>query len=163
MKSILIPIIYLVLLIVPLSLFSKIYRSSKVKSSIDLISDSWFEPHIERSTYITLLQQPETDEIVLKCALIRRAVEDVKRIWKMRDDKVALVTLIQRGQVGDQLLQQIQAAEKELESEIVEVVSEANTFRMGWGQGIFQSASEIAQQDKIKAVHHNIGHVARVE
>ncbi|TIA70744.1 hypothetical protein E3P92_02675 [Wallemia ichthyophaga] len=148
MNSILIPIIYLVLLILPLSLFSKIYRSSNVKSSIDLISDSWFEPHIERSTYITLLQQADTEEIVLKCALIRRAVEDVKRIWKMRDDKVALVTLIQRGQ--------IQAAEKELESEIVEVVSEANTFRMGWGQGIFQSASEIAQHDKIKSVHQTI-------
>ena len=44
------------------------------------------------------------------------------------------------------------AAEKELEAEIVDVVSEANTFREGWGQIIFATASEMAMAEKTRDV-----------
>lgn len=156
MSQIIILLIYLIILIIPLKLYSIKFNKNKQIKNLDLIKNSqWFDKHIPRSTYITLLQSTN-DELILKSALICRAVEDVKRIWKIRDDKLALVTLIQRGQVGDDLLQQIQSAEKELESEIVEVVSEANTYRLGWGQGIFQSASEIAQHQKLKKTHQNL-------
>lgn len=40
------------------------------------------------------------------------------------------------------------AAEKELEAEIVEVVNEANSFKEGWGQFIFNSASEVVNNVK---------------
>jgi translocation protein SEC66 len=35
---------------------------------------------------------------------------------------------------------------------VVDVVAEANTFKQGWGQWIFASASEIAQREKLKGV-----------
>ena len=85
-------------------------------------------------------------------ALLCRAVTDVKRIWQLRDSKQALNILVQKGSLGDETVARFAAAEKELEAEVVDVVAEANTFKQGWGQWIFASASEIAQREKIKSV-----------
>lgn len=117
-------------------------------------SDPWFPTHHERDVYISLLQQsdPPAPEALLKAALIRRAVADVTRIFRIRDDKAALTVLLQKGSIGDDLWTRFQAAEKELEAEIVEVVTEANTFVEGWGQIIFQSASEMVQNEKYRDV-----------
>jgi translocation protein SEC66 len=53
-------------------------------------------------------------------------------------------------------------AEKELEAEILDVVSEANTFKEGWGQLIFPSASEMVAHLKHKEVYYDI-HRQRTE
>lgn len=45
-----------------------------------------------------------------------------------------------------------EAAEKELEAELVDVVQEANTFRQGWGQIIFATATEMAQAERTREV-----------
>lgn len=72
---------------------------------------------------------------------------DVRRIWKIRDDKAALGILIQKGSVGDDLLARFAKAEKELESEVLDVVNEANSFTPAWGPGIFQTASEMVASE----------------
>lgn len=102
---------------------------------------------------------------VIKAALLRRAVEDIHRIIQVRNAKPALQTLLQRGSVGDELWQRFQRAEKEIEDEVKDVVNEviltlpsilppcrpmltlhpqANALAPGWGQVIFQSANEMA-------------------
>jgi translocation protein SEC66 len=85
-------------------------------------------------------------------ALLCRAVTDVKRIWQLRDSKSALNILVQKGSLGDETVARFAAAEKELEAEVVDVVAEANTFREGWGQWIFASASEVAQREKLRSL-----------
>jgi translocation protein SEC66 len=80
----------------------------------------------------------------------------VQRIFRVRDDKAALTALLQKGSIGDDLWTSFQAAEKEVEAEIIEVVAEANSFREGWGQIIFQTASEILQNERMKRVFHDI-------
>lgn len=95
------------------------------------------------------------DEI-LKAALLARAMTDVKRIVQMRDDKQALGVLLQKGSIGDETTARFALAEKELEAEILDVVSEANTFREGWGQIIFPTASEMVTHMKHKDVYHAI-------
>ena len=115
--------------------------------------DPWFPTHPERDLYISLLQSGSSvPENVLKAALLRRAAADVARILRIREDKQALQILVQKGSVGDDLWNSCLAAEKELEAEILEVMGEANTFRQGWGQIIFASASEIMNHDKILSV-----------
>lgn len=42
----------------------------------------------------------------------------------LRSQKQALTTLVQRGSVGDDLWQRFQRAEKEMEDEVKDVVSE---------------------------------------
>jgi translocation protein SEC66 len=112
---------------------------------------------------MTLLsaETPVPDSL-LKSALLVRASADVKRIWRLREDKMALGSLHQRGLLGDETMARFEAAEKELEAEIVDVVQEANTFRQGWGGMIFATATEMAQSERTREVVVNIAKV-RVE
>lgn len=43
-----------------------------------------------------------------------------------------------------------------MEVELAEVMHEANSFREGWGQIIFMTAGEIAQNEKTKKAFHDI-------
>jgi len=141
-----VPVIYVSLLIGALSIFSYFYRK---RAAGRRKFEPWFSEHPDRDLYTSLVQQSAPDTL-LKAALLRRAVADVTRILRIREDKAALQVLIQKGSVGDDLWNSCLTAEKELEVEILEVMSEANTFRPGWGQFIFQSAGEIMHHDKIR-------------
>ncbi|KAF2234432.1 hypothetical protein EV356DRAFT_501641 [Viridothelium virens] len=156
--SLAIPFAYLGVLIGSLATFSSLYR--KRKSSRALSLAPWFPPHLQRNIYLSLLhiedspaqqsanataeKNAKVPDSVLKAALLRRAVEDIHRIIQVRTAKQALSTLLQRGSVGDDLWQQFLRAEKEIEAELKDVVQEANAFSDGWGQTIFQSANEMA-------------------
>ena len=120
--------------------------------------EPWFPSHPERDIYISLLQQtdPAASEALLKAALLRRAVANVSRAFRVREDKVALSNLLTKGSIGDDLWNSFLSAEKELEAEIYEVVTEANSYVEGWGSIIFQSASEILQNEKYREIFINI-------
>ncbi|KAF2801857.1 uncharacterized protein BDZ99DRAFT_504334 [Mytilinidion resinicola] len=149
-----IPFAYIGILVGSLSVFSSLYRKRKASKSASLAP--WFGQHLQRDIYLTLLHQepeagsPKVSDGHLKAALLRRATEDIHRIVQIRNAKQALSTLLQRGSVGDDLWQRFQRAEKEIEEELRDVVSEANAFSPNWGQTIFQSASEMAQNAQIR-------------
>lgn len=92
--------------------------------------EPWFNRHLSRDVYLSLLHiepqpgQPKVPDSVLKAALLRRATEDILRIIQIRNSKQALSTLLQRGSVGDELWQRFLRAEKEIEEEVRDVVSE---------------------------------------
>jgi len=126
--------------------------------------EPWFPAHPARDIYITLLSaEPAVPESMLKSALLVRATADVKRIWRIKEDKQTLTQLHERGLVGDDTMARFAAAEKELEAEIVDVVSEANTFRPGWGSMIFATASEMAHAEKTRETVLNIAKVKALE
>ncbi|GHJ85317.1 hypothetical protein NliqN6_1719 [Naganishia liquefaciens] len=151
MAPIWVPFLYIGALIMGMLTFSRYLRRQK-QAKISA-TEPWFPTHQARDLYITLLQaDPPTEEKILMSALLCRAVTDVKRIWQLRDSKQALNILVQKGSLGDETVARFAAAERELEAEVVDVVAEANTFKAGWGQWIFASASEIAQREKIKSV-----------
>lgn len=112
--------------------------------------DPYYESHPERDAYVTLLQQdPPAPEVTLKAALLRRAIADVYRAVRFREDKPALQNLLQKGLVGDDLWNSLLAAERELEGEVKEVCAEANTFVEGWGSLIFPTANEVIANEKM--------------
>ena len=74
----------------------------------------------------------------------------------MREDKQAATVLVQKGSVGDDLLTRLLAAEKELETEILEVVGEANSFKESWGTYIFQTASEMLANEKTRELYNSL-------
>jgi translocation protein SEC66 len=67
---------------------------------------------------------PVVPETVLKAALLRRATEDINRLMALRSQKPALAGLLQKGSVGDDLWQRFLRAEKDMEDEVRDVVSE---------------------------------------
>lgn len=78
------------------------------------------------------------------------------RIMEIRQSKMALQTLLQKGQIGDDTWNHLLETEKELEAELLEVVGEANTFRPGWGQIIFAHASDMVQHEKHQKIFASI-------
>lgn len=72
----------------------------------------------------TTKKTPAVPDTILKAALLRRATEDINRVLALRDQKPALAMLLQRGSVGDDLWQQLLRAERELEEEVRDVISE---------------------------------------
>lgn len=70
---------------------------------------------------------PKVPDSVIRAALLRRAVEDIRRIIQIRTSKQALNTLLQRGSVGEDLNQRFVRAEKEIEEELRDVVTEVRT------------------------------------
>ncbi|KAF2187713.1 translocation protein-like protein sec66 [Zopfia rhizophila CBS 207.26] len=149
-----IPFAYLFILVGSLAVFSSLYRKNKAAKAASLAP--WFPPHLQRNIYLSLLHMepepghPKVPDSVLKAALLRRATEDIHRIVQIRNAKQALQVLLQRGSVGDDLWQRFQRAEKEIEEELRDVVNEANAFAPNWGQTIFQSASEMAQNTHLR-------------
>lgn len=153
--SLLLPFAYLTILISSLVTFSYLYRSRQAAKARSLAP--WFPPHLQRNVYLSLLElqaQPDTKvpDSVLKAALLRRATEDIHRLIQIRNAKPALGQLLQRGSVGDELWARFQLAEKEMEEELRDVVTEANALapQQNWGQTIFQSAGECAHNELLR-------------
>lgn len=134
---------------------SALFRDSTTQ---DKQIEPWYPSHPERDLYVSLLNQtdPKPNDALLKAALIRRAMTDVKRVVKLREDKPALQNLVQKGSVGDDLWNAMLAAEKELEAELLEVINEANSFVPGWGQIIFQTAGEMVQNERMREIFEEI-------
>lgn len=98
--------------------------------------EPWFEPHLQRNIYFSLLHLEQKEEgkekptnvpdSVLKAALLRRAVEDIHRVISIRSAKQALGNLVTRGSVGDDLWQRFLRAEAEMEAELKDVVTEVS-------------------------------------
>ncbi|KAJ3056637.1 translocation protein S66 [Rhizophlyctis rosea] len=90
---------------------------------------------------------PETPhgKKLLTTALLKRAVSDIQRARQIHEEKPPLQNLVKQGVVGDDLWEQLTAAEKELDMEVQEVVEEADIYQEGWGPKIFQEAGQIAQ------------------
>ncbi|KAF8902067.1 Pre protein translocase subunit Sec66-domain-containing protein [Gymnopilus junonius] len=162
MASVLVPVAYVIIIFGGLFVFSYFYR----KHTSTMVYEPYFPSHPERNAYITLLQKtdPPAHDALLKSALVRRAMADVQRVLRIREDKPALQSLLQKGSIGDELWNSLLAAEKELEAEIMEVVAEANSFVEGWGQVIFPTANEMLANEKIRAAFEHInGTKAEIE
>jgi translocation protein SEC66 len=74
-------------------------------------------------------KSPRIPDSVLRAALLRRAVEDIHRLIQIKTAKQACSSLLQRGSVGDDLWQRFQRAEKEMEEELRDVVTEVSIFQ----------------------------------
>ncbi|KAI0093947.1 Pre protein translocase subunit Sec66-domain-containing protein [Irpex rosettiformis] len=150
MASIVVPLLYVFIVFGGLWVFSTLYKRHLQSKAIE----PYFGRHHERDVYTSLLLKtdPPAPESLLKAALMRRAVTDVHRIMRLREDKPALQNLLQKGSIGDELWNSLLAAERELEAEILETAAEANTFVEGWGQLIFQTATELYNTEKLRNV-----------
>lgn len=74
----------------------------------------------------------------------------------LKEAKPALMNLLQRGLVGDELLERLLVAEKELDIELSEVAAEANEYSEGWGSAIFAVASEALQATMCREIYQDI-------
>ncbi|KAI9206881.1 Pre protein translocase subunit Sec66-domain-containing protein [Polychytrium aggregatum] len=119
------------------------------KESRQQSANSYFGPNVNKMIYEELceqysLEEPEGKKL-LTMALIQRAMADIKRVFQIRNEKPSLQQLVRQGVIGEELLARMDKAEQEIERELQEVQEEAEMIRSGWGQSIFQEASQVMQ------------------
>ncbi|EEB07268.1 ER protein translocation subcomplex subunit Sec66 [Schizosaccharomyces japonicus yFS275] len=149
MLSIYVPIVYVAVLIGFLYGISVFVRKRKPKGPENLLED-WFGPCHARNVFFSVLKQkPPAPDVILKSSLVIRGTEDLKRLLKMKNSRNALNVLINRGAVGDELIQEFTRLEKEMELELMDVARTANTLQEGWNQFFFQSCNEIINNERI--------------
>lgn len=113
--------------------------------------EAWFPINTQKEEYIALLNcEPAVPEFHLRAALLRRAMEAVRRLVQIQQEKPALQQLMKTGSIGDDLWQEFSTAEQEITAELQEIAMEANTFKEGWGQTIFSTAAQMLEHEKQK-------------
>ncbi|KAJ3298153.1 translocation protein S66 [Blyttiomyces sp. JEL0837] len=124
-------------------------RRTQKSSSKANESSSYFPDHIPKRQYEELAEQYSPQDPhglkLLTTALMRRAMVDVQRILQIREEKQPLQNLVRTGVIGEDMMEKITMAEKEVEAEIMELMEEAELYRPGWGKTIFQEASNFLQ------------------
>ncbi|KAI9321371.1 Sec62/63 complex, subunit Sec66 [Dichotomocladium elegans] len=149
MSSLILPTAYLGGCIVTMSVFSYVYRRAKNVRTIE----PWFPPNDAKEKYIALLNaEPAVPDHHLKSALLGRAMEGVRRVVAVQQEKPALGLLLRTGHIGDEIWQDFQVAEKETMHELQEIAQEANTFKEGWSKTLFTTASQMIEAEKQKEI-----------
>ncbi|KAJ3162785.1 translocation protein S66 [Geranomyces michiganensis] len=126
------------------------WNRSKARAAVQHAHDEgYFPPHTSRTQYNELAEMFSPEDPnglkLLMTSLMKRALTDVQRVFHINEEKAPLQALVNKGTVGEDLLEKLVAAEAELQSEINEVMEEAEMYRSGWGKTIFQEASQIVQ------------------
>ncbi|KAH7323970.1 Sec62/63 complex, subunit Sec66 [Rhexocercosporidium sp. MPI-PUGE-AT-0058] len=153
------PFLYIVVL--SASVYSIYSLHRKFKAAKQATASPWLHPHLPRDVYLSLLHLEHTADhgsnsvshvprSMIIAALLRRAIEDIKRVGELRSKKHACASLLERRSVGNVLLHKSLFAETEMEDELRNVVEEANRLARNWGQTIFQTANEIVANEKLR-------------
>lgn len=123
--------------------------------------EAWYPSHPERSIYYSLVTLQKTQPTavtteILKAALLRRAMTDIMRAVEVQGNKMALPALVKSGAMSEEYLHQFNAAEAELNAEMLNVVQEAEQLQKGWGNGIFSAASEMVNSTRLRELREEM-------
>ncbi|KAJ3262615.1 translocation protein S66 [Boothiomyces macroporosus] len=86
-----------------------------------------------------------TGKKVLVAALLKRAVEAVTRVLRIRDEKPPLQGMVKEGIVNEGLWEKLLAAEAEIELEMQELMEESNLYKPNWSASFLQEVSQLVQ------------------
>jgi hypothetical protein len=93
---------------------------------ISQLDTAYFPPHIQKIEYQELSEQYFPDEAngrqVLVTALVDRAKESVRRVFRLREEKPPLQQMVREGVIGETLLDKLVEAEAEMEAEMQDVI-----------------------------------------
>ncbi|ODV77004.1 uncharacterized protein CANTADRAFT_71405 [Suhomyces tanzawaensis NRRL Y-17324] len=180
--SIFTPIIYVAVLVSIFVTFSVVYRRRALKK-LTKVEPIFPENHTATLYEYLKVQYQNPDipkdqkphEKVMKAALLRRAVEAIRRSMKLKENEPVYTKLYQDGLVGDEVFQQYQIQTKFQELELKDIVQETESYKKGWVQTFFPVAQEIcfnealrrrlyALDDRAKTLSHMWEHyVAKTE
>eukprot|EP00835_Amoeboradix_gromovi_P005005 NODE_432_length_8732_cov_0.302907.p4 type:complete len:171 gc:universal NODE_432_length_8732_cov_0.302907:3310-2798(-) len=116
----------------------------------------------EETKIFNELVEQEAELKKIAPALMKRAVANIKKMIKLREDKQSVTILLKYGSVGDDLWNELNAAEEMLSHEIMDTVESAELIKPGWGQSIFPEAQQIVQVEQRKEHELNQQKVAKM-
>lgn len=108
----------------------------------------WYPVHPEKEAYEALITNGEENEEVLRKALLRRAMTDIKRVWELQEEKEALHKLTRSGAIPESMWNSYKDADHDMQLEIYDLQAEAETFKPGWSQLILKEAAQLVQRER---------------
>lgn len=137
---------YLIGWLVILVIFKMAYN--RYQRQKQLGKKKWYPVHPEKDAYEELVAKGEENEEILRKALLRRAMTDVRRVWELQEEKEALHKLTRSGAIPEAMFNSYKDADHDMQLEIYDLQAEAETFKLGWGQAILKEAAQIVQRDR---------------
>lgn len=155
--SVFTPIIYVLLLLGIFVVFSVVYRRKRLQKL------QHFEPLFGENRpaqFYEFLKQQYTNpdapkeqkphEKVMKAALMRRAVEAIRRLMKLKEFEGNFTKLYADGLIGDDIHQQYEIQVKFQELEIQDIARECESFKKGWVQTFFPVCQEVCFNEALR-------------
>ncbi|KAJ3313825.1 translocation protein S66 [Boothiomyces sp. JEL0838] len=120
----------------------QVFQATKIEAGYFPLNRAKFE-------YEELAEQYSPDDStgkkVLVAALLKRAVEAVTRVLRIRDEKPPLQGMVKEGIVNEGLWEKLLAAEAEIELEMQELMEESNLYKPNWSASFLQEVSQLVQ------------------
>jgi len=137
---------YLIGWLIFLVIFKLAYNRYQRKNQAN--KKKWYPEHPEKDTYEALITKGEENEEVLRKALLRRAMTDVRRVWELQEEKEALHKLTRSGSIPESMWNSYKDADHDMQLEIYDLQAEAETFKPGWSQLILKEAAQLVQRER---------------
>lgn len=137
---------YLIGWVIILVIFKLAYN--RYQRQKQLSKKKWYPTHPEKDIYEELIAKGEENEDVLRKALLRRAMTDLKRVWELQEEKEALHKLTRSGAIPESMWNSYKDADHDMQLEIYDLQAEAETFKPGWSQLILKEAAQLVQREK---------------
>ena len=155
--SVFTPIIYVSILLGVFVVFLVVYRKKRLRKLQAF--EPLFGPNRPAELYDFMKMQAinpgvpkeqKPHEKVLKAALLRRGVEAVRRLMKLKEFEPTFTRLYQEGLIGDDIHQQYGIQVKFQELELQDIVKDVEGFKKGWAQTFFPTAQEICFNEALR-------------
>lgn len=155
--SIFTPLIYVAVLLSSFIAFSIIYRRRRVNKLAKVepifadnnpallyafLKEKYIDPEATKET--------KPHEKVMKAALLRRAVEAIRRSLKLKENEPVFTKLYQEGLIGEEVHTQFEIEAKMQEMEFQAIVQEVESFKKGWVSTFFPLAQEICFNEALR-------------
>lgn len=155
--SVLTPLIYVGVMLSAFIAFSVLYRRHRLRKMIGV--EPIFGHNYPLELYIILKEKyynkllPRDErppEKVVKAALLRRAVEAIRRSLKLKENEPVFNKLYQDGLIGDDMFKQFDLQNKIQQLELKEIVDECQQFSKEWPGLFFPVAQEICYNEALR-------------
>ncbi|KAI5965845.1 sec66 [Candida pseudojiufengensis] len=155
--SVFTPLIYVGVVLSLFIIFSMTYRKRRVNQFKQI--EPIFKENYNSSIYQQLKSQytdpnlskdQKPHEKVMKAALLRRAVEAIRRSMKLKENEAIFNKLYQNGLIGDDMYKQYEFQIKFQELELKEIVAETEQYKKNWSQTFFPLAQEICFNEALR-------------
>jgi hypothetical protein len=122
----------------------------------------WYPQHPEKEAYEELVAKGEENEDLLRKALLRRAMTDIRRVWELQEEKESLHKLTRSGVIPESMWNSYKDADHDMQLEIYDLQAEAETFKPGWSQTILKESAQLIQREReLKFLHAQINQEAQ--
>lgn len=155
------PLIYVAVMLTAFTAFSVYYKRHRLHKLVSV------EPIFGRNYLLELYENLRSNyqdkllpkdkrppEKVVKAALLRRAVEAIRRSLKLKENEPVFTKLYQDGLIGDDVFKQFELQQKVQQLELKDIVEECQLFHKEWPALFFPVVQEICYNEALRRRLH---------